>query len=109
MYLRWQREDKDTEFWWGNLLERGHVVDQRGYEKITLRWLLEKYVGWMGSGWNWLSIMVVVMVLTLRIPLPFYINLHVTGSLPFLCEFNISTEVPQQFIHCEHNVFQTYH
>jgi hypothetical protein len=30
-----------TEFWWGNLLEKGHLEDQED-GKITLSWILGK-------------------------------------------------------------------
>jgi hypothetical protein len=31
------------EFWWGKLLENGHMEDREG-GKIALKWIVEKYV-----------------------------------------------------------------
>ena len=40
-----------TEFWWGNLRERGHLEDL-GVDRIILKWFFKKWYGaaWTGSG-----------------------------------------------------------
>jgi hypothetical protein len=40
-------------FWWGNLWERGHLVDPGVDGRIILKWIFRKWdVGvWTGSSW----------------------------------------------------------
>ena len=40
----------------GNLMESGHWGDQVVDGMITLRWILRKWEGVVGTGWSWLRI-----------------------------------------------------
>jgi len=53
MWHVWGKEDVYTEFWWGNLRERGHLKDPGVYGSIILKWIFRKWnVGvWTGSIW----------------------------------------------------------
>jgi hypothetical protein len=45
-----------TEFWWGNLRERDHLVNQGVYRRIILRWIFWKWDVGVCTGWSWLRI-----------------------------------------------------
>jgi hypothetical protein len=40
------------EFWWGNLLGSIYFENQEAVGRITLRWILGRYVVRIGDGWN---------------------------------------------------------
>jgi hypothetical protein len=45
-----------TGFWWGNLRERGHLVDPGVDGRIILKWILKKWNGEAGTRVVWLRI-----------------------------------------------------
>ena len=45
-----------TRFWWGNLRERDHSVDQDVDGRKISRLIFRKWEGVVGNGWSWLSI-----------------------------------------------------
>ena len=49
----WGRGDLYTGFWWGNLMERGHLENPGVVGRIILKWILRKWdVGaWPGLMW----------------------------------------------------------
>ena len=49
-------EEVYTEFWWGNLRERGHLEDPGVDGRIILRCIFRKWKGVVGTGWSWLRI-----------------------------------------------------
>jgi len=61
-----------TEFWWGNLRERGHLGDPGVYGRIILKWIFRKWNG----GMDWIDLAqdrdrwraLVNMVMNLRVP-----------------------------------------
>lgn len=40
----WVRRETDTEFWWGNIRERGHFEHGAIARRIILKWVLK--TGW---------------------------------------------------------------
>ena len=56
MYRVWGRGEVRTEFWWGNLRERGHWDDPGVYGRIILRWIFRKWNVGVWSGLRWLRI-----------------------------------------------------
>jgi len=49
-------EEVYTEFWWGNLRERGHLEDPGVDGRIILRCLFRKWNVGVSSGSSWLRI-----------------------------------------------------
>jgi hypothetical protein len=45
-----------TRYWWGNLRERDHWVDQGVGGRIILRCIFRKWEGVVGTGWSGLRI-----------------------------------------------------
>jgi hypothetical protein len=45
MYHIRGREEVFTEFWWGNLIERGHLEDPDVDGRIILRWVFRNWNG----------------------------------------------------------------
>jgi hypothetical protein len=56
IYVGWGWQGMHTEFWYRNLLENVQLEGREGYGRITLRFVLWKYVVRMVGGWNWLGI-----------------------------------------------------
>jgi hypothetical protein len=52
----WGRAEVDTEFWWGNLRERGHLEDPGVDVGIILRWIFRKWGVETSTGKIWLRI-----------------------------------------------------
>jgi len=44
------------EFCWRNLLENSHLGGQKGNWRLTLRWMLGRWVVRFAGGWKWLRI-----------------------------------------------------
>jgi len=61
-----------TEFWWGNLRERGHLGDPGVYGRIILKWIIRKW----NEGMDWIDLAqdrnkwqaLVNMVMNLQVP-----------------------------------------
>ena len=49
-------EEVYTEFWWGNLRERGHLEDPGVDWRIILRWIFRKWDVGVRIGSSWLRI-----------------------------------------------------
>jgi hypothetical protein len=56
MKQAWGREEVDTGFWWGNLMEGDHLDDSGVDGTIILRWIFRKWDVRAYSGLNWLGI-----------------------------------------------------
>jgi hypothetical protein len=56
MWRVWGRREVCTGRWWGNLRERGQWGDPDVDGRIILRWMLRKFEGVVGTGWNFLWI-----------------------------------------------------
>jgi hypothetical protein len=76
MWQEWEREEVHTGdlvgFWWGDMIERGHVEGIVLYGRVILKWIVKKYGG---MGWSNLfqdrerQGAVVSAVMNLRVPL----------------------------------------
>ena len=45
-----------SRFWWGNLKERGHLIELDVDVRTVLEWIFKKWdwrLGWMGLAKNW--------------------------------------------------------
>jgi hypothetical protein len=56
LVARMGRQGMYTEFWWGNFLENG-FLEHEGNQRITVKWILGKWMVKIGDRWNWLQIM----------------------------------------------------
>jgi hypothetical protein len=50
------RGEVGTEFWWGNLRERGHLEDPGLDGRIILRWIFREWDVGVRTGSSWLKI-----------------------------------------------------